>query len=78
MPILISYWNNCIICGRIKNKTYLSWLFLLRYADLKLADFKWIHIDSEEYINVTIQQLYITLVYAEKNRSSVQKKIDNQ
>ncbi len=52
-------------------------MFLLRYADLKLADFKWIYIDYEEYINVTIQQLYITLVYAEKNRSSVQKKIDN-
>ena len=78
MPILISNWNNSIICGGIKKKTYLSWLFLLRNEHLKLADFKWIYIDSEEYINVTIQQLYITLVYAEKNRSSVQKKIDNQ
>ena len=74
MPILISNWYNSIICGGTKNKTDLSWLFLLRNADLKLADFKWIYIDSEEYINVTIQQLYITLVYAEKNRSAVQKK----
>jgi len=74
MPILISNWNNSTICGVIKNKTYLSWLCLLRNADLKLADFKWIYIDSEKYINVKIQQLYITLVYAEKNRSAVQKK----
>ena len=78
MPILINNWYNSIIYGVIKNKTDLSWLFLLRNADLKLADFKWIYIDSERYINVIIQQLYITLVYAEKNRSSVQKKIDNQ
>ena len=74
MPILINNWYNSIIYGVIKNKTDLSWLFLLRNADLKLADFKLIYIESEDYINVTIQQLYITLVCAEKNRSSVQKK----
>ena len=54
-----------------KNKTYLSWLCILRYVDLKSADFKWIYKDYDENINVTIQQLYITLVYAEKNWSAV-------